>query len=541
MSFIQSFSVFQRVCVFSLLLFSTFAAQAQTLPNIPGRLSGDLQLNSYFFCKDSAIGAAGNPLYDNLLSGGEAWLNVNYSIAGFDAGVRFDMFQHSNLHNPQKAYTEQGLGTWYLRKNIKELTITAGYFYDQIGTGIIFRSYEDRGLGIDYATAGLKLEYKLSENWRIKAFTGRQKNLFKLYNPIIKGGQLDGYININDKISLVPGAGMINRTIDQSSMQFVVNTIKSYPDSLRFYPRYNVYAATVFNTLNIGNFSWYIEGAYKTKEAGYDEQNRLQNRDGNVLYSTLSYSVTGFGVTLQGKRTENFDVRTSPNERLLQGVINFLPPLTRQNSLRLPARYNAATMPLGEMAGQVDFVITPKRGYTINLNYSNVQNLDGEQLYQEVYGDLELTKSNTLHWVFGGQYVFYNQEIYRQKPGYPNVVAITPFAEITYKINRKHSIRTELQYQSTQQDYGSWAFVLLEYNAAPNWSFAVSDMYNNDPNPEITTAKNHYYNLFAAYTHHANRFSLQYVKQVEGINCTGGVCRYEPAFSGVKFGLTSSF
>jgi hypothetical protein len=38
-----------------------------------------------------------------------------------------------------------------------------------------------------------------------------------------------------------------------------------------------------------------------------------------------------------------------------------------------------------------------------------------------------------------------------------------------------------------------------------------------------------------------NRITLGYVRQVEGINCTGGVCRLEPAFNGVKATLTSSF
>jgi len=43
------------------------------------------------------------------------------------------------------------------------------------------------------------------------------------------------------------------------------------------------------------------------------------------------------------------------------------------------------------------------------------------------------------------------------------------------------------------------------------------------------------------YTYRANRFSLAYVKQVEGINCAGGICRYEPTFHGVRLQLSSSF
>ena len=69
-------------------------------------------------------------------------------------------------------------------------------------------------------------------------------------------------------------------------------------------------------------------------------------------------------------------------------------------------------------------------------------------------------------------------------------------------------------------------------------------MVNVDPrNAGIKkgTDPQHYPYIFAAFTQGPNRFTLAYVKQTEGINCTGGVCRYEPAFSGVRMGITSSF
>ena len=45
----------------------------------------------------------------------------------------------------------------------------------------------------------------------------------------------------------------------------------------------------------------------------------------------------------------------------------------------------------------------------------------------------------------------------------------------------------------------------------------------------------------SVYVKNANRFQLRYVKQVEGIVCSGGICRLEPAFSGVKFSMSSNF
>ncbi|NDC41125.1 MAG: hypothetical protein EBZ77_06175, partial [Chitinophagia bacterium] len=47
--------------------------------------------------------------------------------------------------------------------------------------------------------------------------------------------------------------------------------------------------------------------------------------------------------------------------------------------------------------------------------------------------------------------------------------------------------------------------------------------------------------VYGAFTKGPHRLSLAYVKQVAGINCTGGVCRYEPAFSGIRSTFTTSF
>jgi hypothetical protein len=37
------------------------------------------------------------------------------------------------------------------------------------------------------------------------------------------------------------------------------------------------------------------------------------------------------------------------------------------------------------------------------------------------------------------------------------------------------------------------------------------------------------------------RFTGGYVRQVEGVICTGGVCRVEPAFNGMRFSMISNF
>lgn len=506
-----------------------------------GRFSGDLQLNANFYQSDSSIGASNTPLYDRFFSSVDSWLSLNYSISGFDARVRFDLFNNTALFDPQKAYTGSGLGFWSLSKEVKGLTVTGGYFYEQFGSGIVYRSYEDRGLGIDYATFGIKLDYKINDNWRVKAFSGQQKNFFSTYKPVLKGLNIEGSIPIGENLRLNPGAAVVNRTLDDASMNLIAAAINTYPLEERFYPKYNVFAYSGYNTLIWKNISWYAEYAGKTNEAIMNADNKLVDKDGSVIYTTLSYSKKGFGVTGQYKRTENYVFRTSPNEILLQGVLDYIPSLTKQNTLRLLARYNAATQYLGESAFEGDIIYSPAKDINIFLNYSNIKTLSGKQLWQEINGEIEIKKSKKFQQAFGLQCVLYNQEVYQNEPGVPMVNAVTPFAELTYKFDKRHSLRTELQYMSAKQDYGSWAYLLMEFNIAPKFSFAASDMYNIEPNTAVVKNKKHYYNFFAAYTKDGKRFSISYVKQVEGYTCTGGVCRYEPAFSGVRLTVTANF
>jgi hypothetical protein len=516
--------------------------------NAQGTLTGDLQMNVNFFQRDSSIGATVPALYDRALSGGEGWMSLRYNYKGFTAFARIDAFQNSNLQDPNEALTAFGIGAFSLSKEFKGLTITGGYIYDQIGSGILFRAYEDRGLLIDNALVGLHLKYKLTDNVTLKGFTGQQKALRQgsvsgRFDPVIKGVNAEGDFSVG-KAHIIPGIGAINRTLDKNSLDAVKSTIESIPDlSQRFVPRYNMYAFTAYNTLTIGSLSWFAEGSYKTHEA-IDVNGMLMDKAGSVVYSTLGYARKGLAVNLSGKRTENYAMRTSPRETQLYGMLNWQPMVARLRPQRLMARYTPATQDISEPAGGIDVLVSPNDNLDFTLNYTHINTLGDVKLYREAYAEVQYRSDEKWRVMGGVQYMEYNQEIYQLKPKYDIVKAITPFAEVTYLITPKKSIRVEVEYQHTEQDFGSWAYILAEYNIAPRWSFTVADMINMDPKTagiSKGTKAQHYPNVFLAHTQGPHRFSIAYVKQTEGINCTGGVCRYEPAFSGVRIGVNSSF
>lgn len=524
-----------------------------------GKISGSLQTNLNFFMKDEAINAANTPQYEKQLYGADAWVNVNYNIKGFDAGIRLDVYNNSYLFNPNGgSYTAVGIGNWYVSKQIDKLNIKAGYIYDQIGSGIIYRAYEERPLAIDNALFGVRAVYEFAPDWRIKGFTGQQKFQFDRYGAVVKGASIDGFISSKDtsgrtNITLSPGIGIVARTLDNNTSDAITNVVKYYEpiDSIASF-KVNTYAMTIYNTLNYGPISWYAEAAYKTPEImfsptefrhiGQDSAaGRFIKDAGTVFYSSISYADHGLGITLEGKRTENFSFRTDPNLLLNRGLVNYIPAMSKVNTYRLTSRYNPAIQFMGEMAAQIDVQYKFNKKVSAMVNYSHINSLEDVKLYREIYGEVTYKPNKNNNFILGLQRQVYNQFVYEGKVGAPDVETYTPFVEYMHKFNRKTAIRVEGSAMFTKQDYGSWMYALAEFTIAPHWSFVVSDMYNYDHNPEKTKKANNYPSVVVFYNKNANRFSLGYIKQVEGIVCTGGICRYEPAFSGVRATVATSF
>jgi Family of unknown function (DUF6029) len=529
---------------------SVFAQQT------PSRITGSLQSNGNFFITDARIGATGTPQYDFQKFGAESWLTLNYSQWGFNMGIRFDLFNNSNLLNPTGSFSGQGIGRWYIQKEINKLDISAGFLYDQIGSGIIFRAYEERALLIDNALFGVKAGYQFNENWKIRAFTGRQKRQFSEYAPVIRGAALEGFIKPDSAgtFSLAPGAGFVGRTFDGESVGRIVNEIGGYQPADSTGVQYNTYAMTLYNTLSWGNFAWYIEGAYKTNDVLFNdlttqvtgERGKFINTDGYTAYTSFSWANSRLAISLEGKRTKDFRFRADPFLFGVQGQINFLPPMARQNTYRLTSRFAPNTQELGEQAVQLDVKYSPNKKWTLGVNFSDIQNLDGRELYREIAPEILYKYKRKWQLLTGLQILKYDIFTYQGKDSY--VYATTPYTELIYKFTPRRSMRVEASYLATEEEFGSWAFGLVEVGLAPHWLFYVSDMYKmrhrdaeNLPAEKTKFDGLHYPTVGAVYAFKSNRYSLAYVKQVEGINCAGGICRYEPTFNGVRLQINSTF
>lgn len=523
-----------------------------------GILTGNIRLNFDLYDRDPAIAAVG-PNYDYNKSSANAWLQTMYinNDLGFEGGIRFDGNYNSILQAPPIPVSFYGIGNWYLKKKIDKLEVMGGYIYEQYGMGVALRTFEERSLGIDNAIYGIKAKYSVNDHFFVRGIAGTQKNRLGDFGAFVKGINADYSHDFNDSMGINFGASIVNRTMTENDRDAIDKEVAGYTNANYFATNYNTSVLDLYTTVRYKNLSLNLEGAYKTKGAIYNpliKNANYQNKEGYMIYGSLTYVRPKLGVTLQARQMENFqfqstmagstDFNLNNNRR-----ISFFAPLNKQHSLRLPARFQIAPQELGEVGSSLDLTYSLTKHVALNLNLAMIDTIGWKDpYYREAYADIGFKKlmSGKLDMHYGLQYIYYNQQRYLGGNEPTDVTAITAFTEGVYRISRKRSMRAEVMLQSAPKELGSSVFLLLEYNIAPSWSFSVSDLYNFKPNPHYEVVKeyqnsHHFWSVFASYTKNTTRFTLMYTKQLAGIVCTGGVCRFEPAFSGLRAQMTATF
>ncbi len=541
----------------ALFIFGVFSsANAQNfLQN--SQIHGNFQADVMYYMKDSMIGAPDVP--EKLLMNG--FTNIVYSNGGFSAGLRYENYMNALLGFDTR-YKGNGITYRYASFTKDNFDITVGNFYEQFGSGLIFRSYEERNLGFDNALDGIRVKYTPVKGLTIKGVYGYQRFFFDKGEGIVRGGDVE--VSVNELIK--PWNDAKTRFIFGGS---VISKYQKDKDPVYNLPE-NVAAFAGRGNLIFGGFNLGAEYAYKINDPSASN-NRIY-KPGEALLIQATYSTKGLGVFLAAKRIDNMDFRSDRDAVGNALIINFLPPLTKQHIYSLPSMYPYATQPNGEMGIEAQVIYTIKKktklggkyGTTITANYSRANAIVkervndtipvgtsgtlgysspffgvGKDLYFEDF-NIELSHKFTKHFkaALTYAYITYNIDIIE---GHADgmMYGSAAILDMTFTLKDKHALRTEIQHLYTKEDDGSWAMGLLEYTIAPKWFVAAMDSWNYG-NSE-SEKRIHYYNFAMGFTQGSSRVALSYGKQREGILCVGGVCRQVPAANGITLSLTSSF
>ena len=541
------------------LFFVVFSAFSQNDGLNAGRITGNFQLDGQYYIPDAVIGA--DTVKDKVRA--NAYANINYINGGFTAGFRYEFYQFPLIDFEKLGYVGQGIPYYYAAYNHDYFEVTVGSFYEQFGNGLIYRSYENRNLGYDNATHGVRVKGKPYKGIVLTGIWGTARNLFTRHGEI-RG--IDGDFTVSSifpkmtekSFLLALGASMLSKYEKSTDPDYIL------PE--------NVAAWSTRIKLGYKDFHLGAEYAYKYNDPS--TVNQMIYKSGQALFLTFSYATKGLGVSLMGIRTDNMDFRTQRNAILNENIINYVPTLSREHTYALSAMYPYASQPLGQIGfqAQVNHQIKKRSkiggryGTDIAVNYSRIhdikrnlveevieQNGDmkgtdgytssffglGDLLFQDL--NIEISRRLNPRWKAAFSYIFltYNQAVIEGHIGYPNVVSHIVVGDVTYKLNSKHALRMELQHLQTQEAKKNWLYAQLEYSIAPRWFISVLDRWNyGHPEPEKRV---HYYGISGSYVYKTTKLTLNFGKQYEGILCVGGVCRAVPASYGMGLSVVSSF
>jgi hypothetical protein len=548
---------------FCLLFSATSFSQEKDL----GAVSGNFQTISQYYNEDTLI----NAILPDHKMGLNSFANINYTRGNFTAGVRYESYLNP-IEGYPTSFKGSGLGYRYVNWKNKDLDVTVGNFYEQYGSGLILRAYEERNLGIDNALDGVRLKYTPYQGIYLKAFAGKQRYIFEdgltNGNGLIRG--FDGEINLNE---------LLDSTFNDSKLRVTIGgsfVSKFNDDNLtpNFVMPENVGSYGGRIGLRYGKIRFSGEYIIKENDPYPDSQDDRFNyiyKNGEGVLLNLGYSTKGFAIDLSAKHNDNMlwrstNVTVGPTDLL----IGYVPTLTKQHTYSLASTlYPYATNARGEVAFQADVIYRIPKKTKLGGKYGTVISLNYATAYapkREYLNDMTTSRKGYKTTPFSmtdSMFVQdFNVEVKRKfnkklkaSINYFNFVfddrAILVakhheliFAQIfvldvTQKLNKKHSIRYEAQHLATQQDQGNWAFGQIEYTFGSHWSFAILDQFNYGNRDEILQL--HYVLGNIGYVTGPHRFSFQYGRQRAGIFCVGGVCRAVPASNGLTFTVTSSF
>jgi hypothetical protein len=529
------------------------------------QLSGSIESNSAVYIDDTKIKLASNEAANKIRN--NTYLRLDYKYKQLTVGVQAESYLPKALLNYSPNFKNVGIGSAYInyRNDSLRIDATVGHFYEQFGSGLVLRAWEDRQLGIANSIIGAKLNIRTYEPLNITLVYGKQRNGFNVTEGTIAG------INAELDIASIFKAKKWHYAIGGS----VVNRKETLLPSLNL-PE-NTQLTSLRANLKKGAISIDAEYAFKTAEALIENGVPLPNFrfDGDVYLLNIGFAKPRIGINANFRRTENFTVYSQQNlygNAFNQGLITYVPALTKQYDYSLTNIYvhmaqsrltfNPIATKAGEIGGQIDifYHLKPKSflggkyGTQVALNVAKWNSLSGKydataRKYQtnflqpgtQYYTELgvEIRKkwsdgfSNSLTWT--NQYY----SAVQIEETFGEVRTNTVVVDNTFSLPKNKSLRVDLQHQWASAIHGNWFGASIEYSFNSKWACFATDLYNygnDDSNKQL-----HYYVTGVAYKPGAFRAQISYGRQRGGLQCIGGICRFVSENAGLSATLNYSF
>lgn len=532
----------------------------------PVAVHGSVQADIVFPEIDEEIDAVGPYSHKMLFN---TYADVNLASRYVDAGLRAE-FMKWPIPGYEDDFAGWGLSNFYVKGKYKGFDLTAGDFYEQFGSGFILRTYENRALGIDNAIRGGRLNINAVKGLRLTMLGGVQRVYWDWSKKSqIYGANAEVYmqdyipaISERNATWMIGGSYVLKHESDEDVFVDGTNYRLNLPKCVN--------SLDVRSSFSKGPWSVLGEFAWKGQDPSFD--NDYTYGTGTAYFLTGSFSKKGISAMLQAKRSYNMAYRSQRSRDGIAAFINNMPAFTYTHTYSLPALYPYATQNApGEWAYQGQFSYNfPRKSklggrygtkVTLNASYvsslvhepapeglgGNIMGTDGARPVNNFfamgscnYYDINLQVEKRFSAPFTMTFMYMNQlfnnevgKIVESDEKYIRTNIIV--ADAKYRINKKFTLRGELQYLFTKQDQKDWAYGLVELSWSPYLMVSASDMWN------CGDTGTHYYMFGVAGTYKNNRLMLSYGRTRAGYDCSGGLCRPVPAIHGFKINYTFNF
>jgi hypothetical protein len=541
-----------------------------------GRIYGGIESNSQYYLADNGLNFTqpDEPFRSNN------YLFLNYNFENWTAGFQLESYEPNALLNYNPLFDGTDLGTYFVDYKNDKLQVTLGHFYEQFGSGILLRAWEDRALGINSALRGGRVKYSPSDNINITALYGRQRSGFHVTKGDIYGLDTDFFLG-----------EWLNLYEKGQDLSIGLSYVGRYEEVDFENPNFDELTNAYSFRFDYINNSFYLNGeaTYKENDGIVDSQGRLSNdfvEPGHAFQLNFGYSSLNYGIDVTLRRVQNmsflserepttyvdFQGDLTSSLDFLDGIMNFVPAFTKQHHSQLSNIYvyqafngvsfvDPEIMRAGETGGQIDFFYSiPKgtslggeHGTNISINLASWYNLPGTYTFSppdynvdflgignKFFSDysIEITKKINDDWHVGAIYIDQFSDL-RFLDGRDPVNADIVVADATYNFTETKSIRFEVEKMWATADRKDWVGGTLEFNPNENFSVYVWDIYNyGSDKPEEQV---HYLNFGGSYRKGRYRVAVNYGRQRGGLVCVGGVCRFVPESSGFTLSFNTSF
>lgn len=539
------------------------------------RATGSIQSEFMVPLNDASLGIKADDYPSPVLN--NTYFDFTVNAPYVSAGARFQFtkwplpgFEETTM----PGFAGWGVPYFWVTGKYKWAQLTAGDFYEQFGSGLILRTYQERALGVDGAIRGGRLKLNPGKGVYFTALAGRERRFWKHTPDMIWGADAEWSLHesfssaFNPQYGITLGFSYVGKHDKSGNGDKVTTIIGSDQYRLNFPKTIAAFDGRI--NARLKDFS--ILAEYATKNNDPNAVNNYIYRRGNVELLSVSYAANGFSAYVQAKRSENMAF-LSDQEEQTNAFINYLPAFTNTQTYTLAALYPYATEYNGEWAYQAEIRYLFKRKTPLGGKYGTNVRLSGSYIADLANQAPVGSKENIApigsdgygspFWKPGGlRYADINFEInkkfsrkiqltlfylfqrlnYDKIFGHPTehagdimVTANTFILEGQWKMAKRTQLRWELQYLTTRQDDKDWICGLAELSLAPHWMFTLSDNYN------IGVTKEHYYTAMVTFNYKANRFGLSFARNRAGFNCSGGVCRWIPASKGFSLSYNYTF